>query len=297
MSQIRNVTRADRAMASSGATGLRYPSDISERERTNHYVQFFINQQSSANVNYPSGYYSSEPSGTTSDNSTVTVDRAPTRRLSGHITLYMPNQLQVSHKANYGEAEMGFAIAAGMAAVKGMQDMDMNNFASKLASGASTVGQAAANGLVSLAEQAGLSGAEAAYSISRGKTVNNRTEMKFEGIDRRSFNFTFRLMPSSSAEAENIRNIVTLFRLHSMPEVDGTDSTGRTLIAPSTFDIEYTPGQQLHRISTCVLEAVDVKFGGERTQFFEDDHPVETELTLSFKELEIITRERVAQGY
>ena len=46
----------------------------------------------------------------------------------------------------------------------------------------------------------------------------------------------------------------------------------------------------MHRISTSVLEAVDVKYGGDRPQFFRDGQPVETELTLSFKELEIITK-------
>jgi len=69
------------------------------------------------------------------------------------------------------------------------------------------------------------------------------------------------------------------------------------MLVPSTFDIEYRPNIHLHKISTSVLESVEVQYGGERTQFFTDDQPVETQLTLKFKELEIITKERILEGY
>jgi hypothetical protein len=75
------------------------------------------------------------------------------------------------------------------------------------------------------------------------------------------------------------------------------DMLGRTLKAPSTFDIQYYPQEHLHRIGTSALEAVDVKYGGDRPQFFKDNQPVETELTLTFKELDIVTREKVARGF
>ena len=53
----------------------------------------------------------------------------------------------------------------------------------------------------------------------------------------------------------------------------------------------------LHRIGECALESVNVKFGGERPQFFKDHQPVETELTLQFRELDLVTKEKVALGY
>jgi hypothetical protein len=69
------------------------------------------------------------------------------------------------------------------------------------------------------------------------------------------------------------------------------------MITPSTFDIEYFPNTHLHKISTSVLQSVQVNYGGDRPQFFDDDHPVETQLSLGFKELEIITKERIAKGF
>ena len=52
--------------------------------------------------------------------------------------------------------------------------------------------------------------------IRAGKIRNNRTEMMFEGIDRRSFSFTFRMLPTNPKEAEAIEDIVTTFRFHAM---------------------------------------------------------------------------------
>ena len=142
-----------------------------------------------------------------------------------------------------------------------------------------------------------LVGQEDIYDIASGTLTNNRTEMKFEGIERRDFSFSFRMLPTSPEEAQTIEDIVTTFRFHSMPEFDGGLVKGRTMIVPSTFDIEYRPNIHLHKISTSVLESVEVQYGGERTQFFTDDQPVETQLTLKFKELEIITKERILEGY
>ena len=256
---------------------LQYPMDVGHMSRSDHYVQFFINEQIDAKASISGG----------------AVPRAPTTRASGSITLYMPNQIQVSQKANYGEAEIGLLVAGAIASYQtvsgGLSQIDLGSVADTLKKeGGNTVAKAL--------EGAGATGAVAAKAIASGETTNNRTEMKFEGIDRRSFQFSFRLLPRSSKEAQAIQEIVTLFRYHSMPGFTD-DSLGRTLKAPSTFDIRYHPEEHLHKIGTCALEAVDVKYGGDRPQFFKDNQPTETELTLTFKELDIVTKEKVAQGF
>ena len=57
----------------------------------------------------------------------------------------------------------------------------------------------------------------------------------------------------------------------------------------------------LHHISTCVLENMNVSYGGARYKTFEaiDDGapPLETSITLNFREMELITRERVHEGF
>jgi len=85
-----------------------------------------------------------------------------------------------------------------------------------------------------------------------------------------------------------------------MPEFLGGRGS-RTMIAPSTFDIKYMHkgGEHtfMNKISTCLLESVTVNYGGDRTQFFDNNAPVVTEISLTFKELELITKERIAEGY
>ena len=282
---------------SSRAGNLQYPMDVGHMSRSDHYVQFFINEQIDAKASISGGAVpnSGGPPGsvTYSDRRSRTVERAPTTRASGSITLYMPNQIQVSQKANYGEAEIGLLVAGAIASFNtvsgGLGNIDLGSVADTLKKeGGNTVAKAL--------EGAGATGAVAARAIASGETTNNRTEMKFEGIDRRSFQFTFRLLPRSPEEASAIQEIVTLFRYHSMPGFTD-DMLGRTLKAPSTFDIQYYPEEHLHKIGTSALEAVDVKFGGDRPQFFKDNQPTETELTLTFKELDIVTKEKVARGF
>lgn len=287
----------DTGLSEKFAAGLVYPQDVATMKRTEHYVQFFVNQQDNARIkwNADEGY---EPP---KEERNITIRRAPTTRTLGSITLFLPAQLNVAHKTNYGEAEIGLGVAAAIASAKGIANMQMTleSFKNAASAAGRQFSQTAKQTLVNAVETAGATGAKAAFAISQGETQNNRTEMKFEGIDRRSFSYSFRLLPRSSAEAETVKNIVNVFRMQSLPEVSARDGLGRTLIAPSTFDIEYsnTVRDQLHKISTCVLESVNVKYGGERPQFFKDGYPVETQLDLQFKELEIITKERVMAGY
>ena len=116
-------------------------------------------------------------------------------------------------------------------------------------------------------------------------------------LGEESFHLNLECYQTIQKKQRHIENIVTTFRYHAMPEIEGSDLSGRTMITPSTFDIEYFPNTHLHKISTSVLQSVQVNYGGDRPQFFVDDHPVETQLSLGFKELEIITKERIAKDF
>jgi len=269
---------------------LQYPSDV-DSEGSNYYIMFEINQQERSTVTFPNTAYATAPRGQSREYSTIGVPRPATKKLAQAICLYMPASLEVSHKANYGEPEIGLVAAAAMGALKGFSGagFDMNAVLDKARNEITKGG-------LGLLEGIGASGVKAAIEIQQGKITNNRTEMKFEGIDRRSFSFTFKFLPKDPDEAGNIEEIVRIFRFHSMPEFEGI-SAGRTMIIPSTFNIAYKPGIHLHRIGECALETVSVKFGGERPQFFVDHQPVETELTLQFKELDLVTKEKVFEGY
>jgi len=277
---------------------MSYPSELGTMDRHKHYVMFFVNKQARSKINFGLGAADTRVDSST-EGTTLSIKRAPTVRLAQAIALYMPAQISMSHSANYGEQEIGSVVAAAMSGLKTLnKDISVGDMALELGGNAVAGAGAELGQAVLKAADATLApGALAAAEISQGRIRNNRTEMKFEGIGRRSFSFQFSMMPNNAKEAQTISDIVTAFRFHAMPEIEGSDLAGRTMIAPSTFDIEYKPNAHLHKISTSVLESVEVQYGGERTQFFVDDHPVQTNLTLNFKELEIITKERIQEGF
>ena len=283
----------------SGSIGnnfMSYPSELGTMKRHDHYVMFYINMQSNSEVNFGQSFdtRTNPPGSVNAEATTLSVKRAPTKRLSQAIALYMPAQLTLNTAISYGEPEIGTAVANVMSTIDGYNSgMGMDQMAKNIV-----------NAIGNTAEDAGMAildeiapGARAVRDIRAGKVRNNRSEMAFEGIDRRNFSFTFSMLPKNAKEAATIEDIITTFRFHALPELDGEDATGRTMIMPSTFDIEYHPNTHLHKISTSVLTGVDINYGGDRVQFFNDDQPVQTELTLNFRELEIITKERVLAGF
>ena len=302
-----------------------YPEDLGSTEQ-GHYMQFFINEQTNANVEFGAGgkkkYVTEQgPGGQTyrrqvtnltqynnsyknTEKTTLSIDRPPTRRLASSIAMYMPATVELSQTSKYGEHEIGTAALAAMEAYKGYQNnLSMEKIFDAVVKPLEDGGGNMAKKSLDLIAP----GAKAALEIKSGKVFNNRMEMLFEGVDRRTFNYTFRMMPKSEAEADAVDEIVRMFRFYMAPSFDGDIGTSRTMIPPATFDIEYRmvngnrENAYLNKISTCVLMSCNVKFGGERVGFFRPNDkgapPVETEIALQFKELEILTRERLGAGY
>ena len=103
-----------------------------------------------------------------------------------------------------------------------------------------------------------------------------------------------------------VHDIVKAFKKHMSASFKEGNRSGKTLIVPDTFNIEYMynggKNQYLHQISECVLETVDVSYGGDRYKTFaavegKGAPPVETTLSLNFAELELISRERIEEGF
>ena len=245
--------------------------------------------------------------------STVYVDRAPTVRLDTAITMYMPPSVKVSYGANYGDVEIGagaelandvyaniMAGKSGKEVVKGALD--------KLGP---VVSETILNGLLAtVGAMPGMAGSREAFEMSTGVVQTARMELAFKGIGKRSFQYDFRMIPKSKVEADEIRKIVFAFKANMLPEFKNGNRSGRKLRVPNTFDIQYMyssaqnstqENDYLHKISTCVLKNMDVTYGGERYKTFtansEGAPPVETSISLQFEELELITKERVHEGF
>ena len=238
--------------------------------------------------------------------STVQVKRPATVRMDTAITLYMPPQVQVSYGANYTDTEIGDLAAAGASVY---QDVMMGkSLGQSVSDNLSKLGNDVGDGMIKKALGAvsmvpGLEGAQEAFEMQQGHIKTPRMELAFKGIPKRSFTYDFKMMPKSAEEAEEIQKIIKGFKLNMLPEMKS--GTANQLTMPNTFDIKYMynggENSYLHKISTCVLESMNVTYGGDRYKTFEANGngapPVEVSISLAFKEMDLITREKANEGF
>ena len=120
----------------------------------------------------------------------------------------------------------------------------------------------------------------------------------------RSFTYNFNFAPRNEAETAEIQQIIQLFRYHMAPELQGKNS--RYLTLPSEFDIHYMYKAEngnsfendfYNRIATCVLENVNTNYTPGGVRSFANGAPTQITMSLTFKETELLTKEKINQGY
>jgi hypothetical protein len=240
----------------------------------------------------------------------MNVKRKATRRLKTSISMYMPNDIEVSYGASYKDEVIGDLAESVLQAYSQVT-------AARTASDFGAVGDTIVNmdgGVkkmlatlltTTLGVLPGMGGIKELYAMREGKVYSNRMEVAFTGLEKRKFKYEFKMTPRSEEEAEEIRAIIFAFKANMLPELDGDYEKGRRMVIPNTFDIKYMyqgdENQYLNKISTCVLENLNVKYGGTQFQAFKGNNEgaplVETEISLQFKEMETITRERIFEGF
>ena len=102
----------------------------------------------------------------------------------------------MSHSANYGEQEIGIdAVAGVLSGLKTINSgMSLGDMAKELGSKALHRCESRSRTSSSQSRCDYRSNVPISAEISQGRIRNNRTEMKFEGVGRRSFSFQFTMM-------------------------------------------------------------------------------------------------------
>jgi len=238
-------------------------------------------------------------------NSTIKIQRPPTTRLDTAISMYMPTNIKVNYGTEYADTAIGAfteAVAGIISTNGGAQELK-----DTIVKETQNMGEAGVRiGLQAIGQVPGFGGALEAKEMMSGVVYSDRMEMGFKKVGKRKFTYEFKMMPRSQAEADEIKKIIYAFKFNMLPEFEG-DTKGRKLRVPNTFDIQYmyqnAENSYLNKVSTCVLETMDVTYGGSRFKTFDASStdagapPVETTLTLNFQEMELITRERIEEGF
>ena len=161
------------------------------------------------------------------------------------------------------------------------------------------------------------------FGSTRGVILNPNTELMFGGLDLRTFNLVYKLVPRSQKEADSIENIIKTFKMAMLPyansgATDLKDFFNKDLEAFSTaqnnsFQTNYIKVPDVCQVSfmrggtlnphvpqykMCALVGVDINYtpdGAYATT--RDGRMVAYQLTLSFQETKLIFREDVKGGY
>lgn len=236
-----------------------------------------------------------------------------TRRIEQSIALYMPTPLIFNTHNLYEEVsltKLAGKLMIGGAALSGAATASFQNLARGLgATGKVLAGlAAAATGAAGLTMgAAGSTLANPRSTVSSiakltGNPINPMNEIVFSSTQVRQFAFELLMAPRNEKESENIYAIIKTLRFHASPEIN-TNTYGLTWIPPAEFDITFfnkgSENMNMLRINTCILERIEVDYAPAAGTFstFRNGHPVAIRLSLGFRELEPIHKQRVLQGF
>ena len=285
---------------------LQYPSDLSSATK-GHIVQFFINEidpisfEETNNANIM-GENADTPVGAVVNTAfnavsnfidskkNVNVNLKPrTKRLDSTISLYIPDTVNFTYNSSYGNLSL-LDVAKDLAGAVNFAKKDnpvlsrLNKYGNLLSAGISASQSSAAKLLLR----------------SQGLAINPNQQLMFDGIDFRTYQMAFTFTPYTRQEAETVKKIINSFKYHAAPEIT-TAGAGMFFIPPSTFDVSFMFNGKMNRnvnkVAESVLESVDVNYAPNGWAAHDDGAPVQTTLTLSFREMELIDKTKIQDGY
>ena len=262
------------------------------------------------------GYGSEVFSSQSTVNPLNTKDLATTRLKSntGTILLPMPSNIQDGNSVSFAEGNLdGLTAQVYSKVMEGITDFNISTnpleFASSVSSLLQTVSSPFANKagifkdiflaqIASAAANIPLGGSltrDAVFARQEGQILNQNMELLFNGVNLRSFKFSFKLTPRGPKEAEQVKLIINAFKRAMAPKL----GKGQPIFleTPNVFNLTYKKGNEkhpfLHTFKQCALTDMSVNYTGEGVYATyggteSGGTPVSMVLELGFKELEPI---------
>lgn len=225
--------------------------------------------------------------------------------LNRQVSLYLPIGLQYRDNVQYENMDIGgmgagaeAGLKQGMGAVNALIEGGLKTLTAGL--GGSTGTDVAKLGTVKLASKLPdeVSGA---FKSAAGVTTNPNTRVLFKSVGLREFSFIFKFIATSPKEAEEIKEIIKLFRTELYPEninlPVGTSEISIGYKFPNKFQIsiEYDGEEIATRIKPCFLRDVSINYNSTAMSMHEDGNFTEVEMTLAFQETRTLNRKDVEE--
>lgn len=229
------------------------------------------------------------------------------KELKQAIALHLPTDLATRYGMQWEETDL-----AGTTAILATSE----NLAGALKEGAMAMfsSESSLSGALDQAKAGGTSitgygisqalrvpGVGEAISKLSGVAANPKKEQLFKQVDFRTFSFQYDFFPKSATESQAVQKIIQMFKYHMHPEFK-SDSFNFMYIYPSEFDIVYyhqgRENLNLPRHTSCVLTDMNVLYTPQGVATtFPDGASTHIRVVLTFKELAILTKENIADGF
>lgn len=241
-----------------------------------------------------------------SDNTTIDVKLAEG---VPSIELYFPQNFGMTDDVDYAQVDLGPAGLAATATLnkrgslvgavsKGITEGMESIF--NLATGALS-GDAAQVAAARATQFIPKEGIRAAVTGVTQTGINPGTRILFNKPIIRPFTFTFKLIATSIAEAEQIQKIVKTLRSEMYPEtINLVGGVPAGYKFPNVFKIDFDmrgADIKIPAIQYCYLKSVQAVYNSTSMTFHADGHPTEVDLTLLFQEYKALSKQDVEEGY
>jgi hypothetical protein len=229
----------------------------------------------------------------------------PTGSTKSIISLYMPDSLVARYDAQYDEMSLTKDLGAAVTTLRAIDSTLQAGGGGNGITGSPAAVQAAISG--SELFGARIPGVEIAalgtlLQRAQGYALNPQLQMVYRGTGLRTFNLSFTFTPKSAKEAQDVNNIINQFRFYASPSLGqriggqiGATTNSMFLVPPSLFEIEFyvngKPSEYLPRYGRCILDNLDINHAPNGFAAYGDGSMVQTTLELSFKEMDILTRD------
>ncbi|NBP04281.1 MAG: hypothetical protein EBU90_30160, partial [Proteobacteria bacterium] len=204
-----------------------------------------------------------------------------TSKVKATIALYMPDTVNFTNSASYGNLSLRDVA------------MELANASKSIPIVGGVVG-----GVAGAATSIAQADTTKLFLATQGLAINPQEQLLFDGIDFRTYQMAFTFTPYSKDEADTVKKIIQLFRSHAAPRlVPGGVGSGMFFIPPSTFNLDFLfngkPNQNISKVAESVIESIDVNYSPNGWAAHTDGAPVQTTLTIGFKEIELIDRIKI----
>jgi len=234
----------------------------------------------------------------------------PGAQIKSYISLYMPDTLQATYHADYASISMRDELgqqlqkirAIGSIAGSGLEGLGSEEGAlNAIGSNPQTVKYV----IDSFARMFGAGeNLSAGILQTQGYTSNPQLQMIYQGASFRTFTLNFVFTPKSKQEAAAVENIIYQFKYYAAPTLQTpgqSPNASMFLTPPALFEVKFyydgNENKHLPRYTDCVLEDISVDYAPNGFAAHTDGAPIQTQLTLSFHEVEIVDKARLQAGF